>query len=493
MNLATVSSTSRNREVGMRKVLGAHRWQLISQFLGESLLISVIALVFALVLTQLILPVFNGLSGKELSIDLLEIQFLIKITGITILVGLFSGSYPAFFLSSFTPDAVFRGKSRKGPAGSLVRKGLVIAQFAISAIFIIGTLIVNRQMNYVQKKDLGFEKERKIVLPFGDPRARQIYLTFKQELTHIPEVYSSAGAITVPGGLINVGPIQPEGRPEGENVLIDQIFVDHDFISTLGIELTGGRDFSVEYPADTMTAFIINEAAANHFEWDDDPIGKQINIGNFKQGRVIGVVQDFHVKSLHQRIEPLLLHIAPDPDLYHYFVIRISGENISKTIADIEACWYRVYPQDPFIYSFLDEDFDSLYIQEELRGQIFSSFSILAIIIACLGLFGLASYTAEIRTREIGIRKVFGAEVRSIISMLSWDFTRLILFANIVAWPIAYLFLRNWLQNFAYRTNIPLWIYFLAAAISMVIALLTVLFQAARAATRNPADSLRYE
>jgi len=493
MNLATVSSTNRNREVGMRKVLGAHRWQLVFQFIGESLLISIIALAIALVFTQLLLPIFNELSGKDLSIDLLDIRFILTAVIIAILVGLFSGSYPAFFLSSYTPDAVFRGKSRKGPAGSFLRKVLVIAQFTISAIFIVGTLIVNRQMNYIQMKDLGFEKERKIVLPFGDPRARQIYLTFKQELSKIPEVFSSAGAITVPGGLINVGAIEPEGRPEGENVLIDQIFIDHDFISTLGIKLTDGRDFSVDYPADTLTAFIINESAVRHFEWDDEPLGKRINIGEFKQGRVIGVVQDFHVKSLHQNIEPLLLHIAPNPDLYHYFVIRIAGENINKTIAEIEECWYRIYPQDPFIYSFLDEDFDSLYLQEELRGQIFSSFSLLAIIIACLGLFGLASYTAEIRTREIGIRKVFGAEVRSIISMLSWDFTRLILIANILAWPIAYLFLRSWLQNFAYRTNIPIWIYLVAIAISMVIALLTVFFQAFRAATRNPADSLRYE
>ncbi|UCG28788.1 MAG: hypothetical protein JSV24_05365, partial [Bacteroidales bacterium] len=471
----------------------ANRRQLIMQFLGESVLISVIALILSLGVTQLLLPLFNSLSGKHLILDISQSLFVIEILCITIVVGLVSGSYPSFFLSSFTPNTVLQGKFRSGPTGALIRKGLVLVQFTVSGIFIIGTLVVNRQMNFIQNKNLGFDKERILVIPLGDPRARQIYLTCKQQLLEIPDVISVTAALTVPGGLINNVIIEPEGRPEGEEVMIDQILVDHDFISTFRINLLKGRDFSLGFPADTMTAFIINESAVSYLGWDDQPFGKRIKIGDWKQGKVIGVVENFHTKSLHQRIEPLLLHIATNPDSYHYFIIRIGERNIEKTIEVIEERWYRVYPQDPFVYSFLSQDFDSLYRHEELRGRIFTSFSFLAIFIACLGLFGLASYTAEVRTKEIGIRKVFGATIISVILRLSREFTWLIVIANIIAWPVAYFIMKNWLKNFAYRTGIPLWIYVLAYGISSVIALLTVSFQSFRAAGRNPADSLRYE
>jgi len=493
MNLSTARSASRAQEVGMRKVIGAQKRQLILQFFGESIFMAFLALLLALVLLLLFLPLFNSLSGKNLTLTIGNPVAVLLIIAITALVGILSGSYPALFLSSFQPVAVFRGSLKAGRANVRLRKFLVVFQFALSIVFIIGTVLVYLQLHFVRNKELGFDKEQVIVLPMGDPRARQIYLTFKDRVFQSPDVLSVSGTSSVPGGLVGFTLMLPEGRSAGEEVTIESFMVDVDFIDAMGIDIVAGRTFSRDYATDTMEAFILNEAGAKHLGWENNALDKRVNLGNFKQGRVIGIIRDFHTKSLHQTIEPLLLHIAPDPDAYLHLVVRIAPGNYERTLKSIEEAWKQVYPLDPFIFSFLDDDFDSLYRSEKQRGKIFLAFSLLAVFIACLGLLGLASFTAEQKTKEIGIRKVLGASTLSIVTLLSWAFLKLVLLANIIAWPLAYLFMQQWLKNFAYRIKINPSIFALAGFLALLIALATVSLQAVKSAIADPADSIRTE
>jgi len=492
MNLSTALSSKRASEVGLRKVVGAYRSQLIIQFLIETIFLTFIALFLAIILVQLLLPLFNYFSGKELSLEFTNPLIILGILGIVIFVGTLSGSYPAFLLSSFQPATVLKGGVKSGSINALLRKVLVLIQFSISIIFIIGTGIVYSQLKFIQNRELGFDKEQVVVLPFGDPRARQIYMSYENLIIQNPNVVAASGVSSLPGGLVNNAAIRTEGMAPDQTVLVEFLFGDHDFLDVMGIELTTGRNFSLDFPTDTIAAFILNETATNQFGWKDQPLEKRIQLGGF-QGRVIGVVKDFHVKSLYQRIEPLMIHIAPNPDAYHYFAVKIKSDNFQKTLDFLEEKWKQVYPHDPFVYSFLDEDFDSQYQTEQLRGNIFISFSILAIFIACLGLFGLAAFTAEQRTKEIGIRKVLGASETGIVFRLSKEFTIWVLLANFIAWPVAFLAMDKWLQNFAYRTGIPMWIFFVAAVVALLIALITVSYQAIKAANSNPVEALRYE
>lgn len=493
MNLTTARSASRAHEVGMRKVIGAERKQLIYQFLGETLFLALLALLLSIILIFIFLPLFNSISGKSLEPNFWNPWIILGLAGITAFVGLVSGSYPALFLSSFHPAAVFRGALKAGKANIRLRKFLVVFQFTISIIFIIGTGIVSSQLRFINNKHLGFDKEQVVVLPMGDPLARQIYLTFKEAALRDPNVLSVSGTLSVPGGLINIILMLPEDAQAGEEVTIEHFMVDHDFVNAMGLELIEGRTFSLEFPTDTMEAFILNEAAAKQLGWEGDALNKRIVIQNFKDGRVIGVVRDFHAKSLHQKIEPLIIHIAPNPDAFLQLVVKIAPHEYERTLASLEDAWSQIYPRDPFVYSFLDDDFDSLYRQEKQRGKVFLVFSVLAIFIACLGLFGLASFTAEQKTKEIGIRKVLGASVESIVRLLSKDFLKLVLLGNLLAWPIAYFMMQKWLGNFAYRVPINLGIFFIAGILALFIALTTVSFQAVKAALTNPADSIRTE
>ena len=493
MNLSTARSANRAQEVGMRKVVGAERKQLIAQFIGESVVLAFLALLLALGVVLTVLPFFNAVSGKNLGMGMTTWSFALGILGLTILVGILAGSYPAVFLSSFQPVAVFRGALKAGRSNARLRKFLVVFQFTLSLIFIIGTAVVYNQLRYIQNKSLGFAKEQVVVLPMGDPLARDIYMTFKDRVLQEPDVLSLSGASSVPGGLIGVNLFLPEGASQGNEITLDTFMGDHDFIDALGIELVAGRAFSREFSTDTMQAFILNETAVRRLGWEGQAINKRMSLGNFKQGRVIGVVKDFHAKSLHQRIEPLVIHIAPDPDAFHWLAVRIATQNIDRALASIQAAWEEVYPHDPFSYSFLDEDFGRLYQSDRQRGQIFLMFSILAVAIACLGLLGLASFITEQKTKEIGIRKVLGASILGIIRLLSKEFVKLVLLANLIAWPLAYLLMNKWLQNFAYRENIPLAVFPLAGFLSVFIALVTVSFQATKAALTDPVDSIRTE
>ena len=493
MNLATARSAGRAQEVGLRKVVGAYRGQLVQQFLGETLFLSGLALALALLFTSLLLRVFNNLSGKKLSLMLAAGWGIPIMIGLTVLVGLIAGSYPAFFLSAFRPANVLKGSLKSSQGSALFRRVLVVFQFAVSIVFMIGTGLVYRQLDYIQNKPLGFDKENVVVLPLGDPRARVVYQSFKDRVLQSPDVVAVAGVSDLPGGLTNIAFVRPEGAAPGEQVTMEAVFVDHDFIKALGIELAAGRNFSRDFPTDTLQAFILNETAVKLLGWEAKPIDRQISLGNLN-GRVIGVVKDFHLKSLHNRIGAVFLHLPPQtPDPLHYLAVKIRPGSSGRTLKFIEEKWREVYPQDPFIYSFLKDDFDGLYRTEQRRGGIFLAFSVLTILIACLGLLGLASFTAEQRNKEIGIRKVLGASVPTLVRLLSKEFVQLVLLANLAAWPIAYFAMRGWLRNFAYRVSIGWGIFFAAAISAVAIALLTVSYQAVKAALANPIDAIHRE
>jgi putative ABC transport system permease protein len=492
MNLATARSAARAREVGVRKVVGAYRSQLMFQFMGESVIMSMLSLILAIGLVYLFLPGFNALAAKTLSLSLSDSTMVLGMVGIVILVGLIAGSYPALFLSSFAPAAVLKGSSKSGTSSSpALRKALVVIQFAISIVFIIGTGVVSNQMNYMQSKNLGFDKEQVVIMSLGDPNQRTIYGRYKSLVLPNTDVVAVTGLLAPPGGLLGNFGFTPEGAEQGETVLLNYFGVDHDFVETMGVEIVEGRTFSLDFATDSTQAFIFNEAAVKQLGWSDDPIGKKIILGPDAPfiPEVIGVVKDFHFKSLHNEIEPLVIGLIRQPS---YIAIRIRPENISGTLAFLEEKWRDVYPNDPYQYSFLDEDFDNLYHTEQARGQVFGVFAILAVFIACLGLLGLASFTAEQRTKEIGIRKAMGATVSGIVIMLTKEFVKLIVIASMIAWPIAYFVLNNWLENFAYSGGLSPGLFLLAALATVAITMVTVSYQATKAALANPTDALQY-
>ncbi len=492
MNLATARSAGRAQEVGLRKVVGAQRGEIVRQYLGESLFLSCLSLALALILTWWLLPVFGALSGKEITLRLMDPWLLPGLAGIILFTGFFSGSYPALFLSGFLPANVLRGSVKAGRMSALLRRILVVFQFVISVVFIVGTIVVYVQLRFIEDKPLGFSKENVVVLRLGDPRARPLFQSFKDLALQYPGIRSITAATSVPGGLSNTVLVVPEGPPPGEQAAVEFNFVDYDFLETLEIELTAGRDFSRAHQTDLQEAYILNDSAVKLFGWQGNPLGKQLRLGNLA-GRVVGVVKDFHTKSLHSPIEPLVVHLAPSPDPLLFVAVKISPEDVPGTLRLLESRWREVYPHDPFVYSFLADDLGSLYRNEELRGRVFVAFSILAVIIACLGLFGLASFSAERRSKEIGIRKVLGAPVPGLVGLLAREFLGLVLMANVIAWPVAYFVMHRWLQSFVYRASIGLWIFPLVGIVACVIAILTVSFQSVRAALANPVDSIRTE
>jgi len=498
MNLATARSSKRAREVGMRKVLGAYRLQLIKQFIGESLLISFVALLCAIALAELLRPLFTALTGKILSMDYSHNWLaLLGFLTITLFVGIVSGSYPALFLSRFAPVEVLKGKSKTGSAGLLLRRGLVVVQFAVSIIFIVGALVVYHQLHYVKNKKLGFNKEQLITITIPGSAVQQKCAVMKAQFLQFPDVESVTASSSSPGSGVRIMPVHAEGVDEKDALLSSIFMVDHDFIRTLGIEQAAGRDFSRDFPADDNEAFILNEAAVSQLGWEsaDEAIGKKFellwNNKAVKTGEIIGVMKNFHFKTLRDKIGPVVLHLSAAR--IGAVSVRIRPENIPATIDFLEQKWHELVPNMPFEYSFLDDNFAKLYQAEEKLGQIFKVFSILAIFIACLGVFGLISFATEQRTKEIGIRKVLGASVPNMVSLLSKEFLKLVFIANLIAWPMAYFMMNRWLQEFAYRINLSLGIFLLAGALALVVTLLTVGYQALKAALANPVDSLRYE
>ncbi len=497
MNLATARSAKRAREVGMRKVLGADRFMLIKQFLGESLLLSFFAVIAAVLLIELLIPVFNNLAGKQLSFKIFaEPSNLLLLIIVGAVVGLLSGIYPAFFLSASEPIRVVKGGAVNQPKGGLLRKVLVVLQFTISLALIIGTLVIYQQLGFMQNANLGFDKENVVLVSFR-PLAANRYQAFKDDLLTNKNISSATMMNEIIGEHHNTHEINYEGMEAGKWVYFPGLLVDEDFVKTFDLKIITGRDFSKEYPREDSLSIIVNEAMLKELNWGDpeNVINRRFNT-IFGQERIIGVVKDFNFVWLKEPIGPFFLDISPTfvrPFFLKYAAVRIKSGNIKNTISYIENKWNELIPQYPFEFSFLDENLNGMYKEQDNLGSLVGYFSILAILIACLGMFALASFNAEQRIKEIGVRKVLGATVSGIVFLFTKDFLKLVLIAVVIASPMAYFILNRWLEDFAYRVNISPLVFIIAATTTFLIALLTVTYQAIKAATANPVESLRYE
>jgi putative ABC transport system permease protein len=491
INLTTARSVERAKEVGIRKVVGAMRPQLARQFIGESILICLIAFVFMIGLSSLLLSSFNHLAGKTISTGIFENGYYVLWLFLAAIgIGLLAGIYPALVLSSFRPVVVLKGRFATGARGILLRKSLVVTQFTISIGFIIATLIVNDQLNYMRRQDLGFSKDQVMVFNLdGDP-ARD---AFKQAVMGLPGIKATAMSSSVPGGG-NPAAYSEIQNKKGEMQVanLDLYFVDWDYIDLFKIKMAAGRAFDRNFQSDTTHAMILNESAVKLFGYSSpqQAIGRKFKQWG-REGTIVGVMKDFHFQSLQQDIKPLSMRIEPNGS--QLVSINIASANLPKTIAAIESKWKTLVPTKPFSYFFMDEYFDKQYRGEERFGTLFLNFSILAIFISCLGLLGLASYSTIQRTKEIGIRKAMGASVTNIVNLLSKDFLILVFISFFIAAPIAYLFMHKWLKDFAYRTTITGWEFAVACLLALMIALITISFQAIRSAVANPVKSLRTE
>lgn len=491
INLTTARASERAKEVGIRKVAGAVRPQLASQFIGESIIICFIAFLLTLGLSSLLLPAFNQLAGKIISKGIFYDGGLIALLlGAGIVIGLLAGVYPAFILSSFKPIEVLKGRFATSNKGIFLRKGLVIAQFAISTALIIGTIIVYTQMSYMRNRELGFNKEQVLIIETQREKKRDALF---QSISRLPNVKATSLSGSVPGSG------HPGAYSEVENIKgdlqitnLDLYFVDFDYIPLYNIKMVAGRAFNREFKTDSNEAMIVNEATTRllGYHTPDQAVGKR-----FKQwgheGKIIGVIKDFHYKSLQTPIKPLSIRM--EWNSFSMLSIKLNPANVQKTIASIEKEFKTLIPNRPFSYYFLDEFFDRQYRNEERFGRLFMNFAILAIFISCLGLLGLASYSTMQRTREIGIRKVMGASVSNIINLLSRDFLKLVIMSFFIAVPVAWYFMHKWLSDFAYRISISWWVFVMAGLLAIMIAVITISVQAFRAAVANPVKSLRTE
>lgn len=495
MNLATAQSSTRAREVGIRKVVGSMRSKLINQFLTESVVLSFVSLLIGVGLVWFVLPYFNTLAGKELSLDLAHNKILIpSLLILGLVVGLLSGSYPAFFLASFQPVKVLKGKIESGLKSRYLRGILVIFQFSVAIILFISTIIVSRQMNFIQKKELGYDKENLVVVNRITALQDQKD-AFQEELSKFPDLIQSGFTNSLPTVMFGNTAFRPEGTTAESTHAINYWYVGYDFQKTLKMEMTEGRWFSRDILSDS-TAVVINEAAVKVLGMED-PIGKNLMlIGGARDGdlplKIVGIVKDFHYESLHKTIHPLVIGFLPSQSS-SYLVVRIQPENYQKTVDLIKRKWDEFVPEQPFDYVFLEDDLTTAYKDDFRTGTIFTIFSVLAIFISLLGLIGLASYTAAQRTKEIGVRKVMGASVSLIIKMLSREVFILIGISTLIAWPVGYYFMKSWLQNFAFRVELGILSFIIASLLALIIAILTVGLRAYRTATANPADSLRDE
>jgi putative ABC transport system permease protein len=491
MNLSTAKSSIRAKEVGVRKVVGSSRKELMQQFLSESILLSFISLALGLAAIQILLPAYRNFVGRNLSMPYLDnAAFIPSLLALGLVVGLISGSYPAFFLSSFPPISVFRGITGRSSGSSLLRNILVVFQFAIAIFLIAGTLVVFQQLKFFQNKRLGFEKEQVLVVRNPGSLGNSVS-SFKDTLRQNSHVSNVSGSNTLPSrsyrNMIFIS------KDVANKFNLNLCVCDFDFLETLKLEMADGRFFSREFSTDTQ-AVILNERAVNALGWED-PIGKNFWSPGVGKLSIIGVIKDYHYESLHQEIRPLALLLAAGnlQNEQNYISVRLSTENVFDTVLHIENTWKTFAPGDPFEYSFLDQDYDNLYTNEKQIRSLFSVFSFLAIFISCLGLFGLASFMADLKTKEIGVRKVLGATVPNIVLHLTKGFTKGIVLANIIAWPLAYFAMNGWLQQFAYRIGIGLWVFALSGILALGIAFFTVSYHTIKAATANPVDSLRYE
>ena len=488
MNLATARASRRAKEVGIRKVVGAVKSKVIYQFLGESILITTIALVFSFILAQLFTPLFNSLSGKEITFDLGNVGLIATFLAIALATGVMSGTYPAFILSSFRPVDVLRsGFAKIGSSATLLRKSLVIVQFSLSTILIIGTVIVFMQWSYMQEQKLGIDSEQILVVPMSTREIGKQNTLLKSEWlknSYIENVTASNKRLTArPTSYTAV-----QVKETNNSFALPLGIVDYDFFKTFQIPILHGRDFSSEITNDTIDSYVLNEAALKLLNIKN-PVGARIVVSGDEEGVIVGVVKDFHFESLHAEIAPYLFFVRPIR--FNYFALRVKSANFKETVGYIQNKYSQVDPKADFSWTFLDDDINKLYTSEGKFFQLFTTFSILAIFIACLGIFGLISFMTSQRSKEISIRKILGASVQNISLLLSKDFIRLVLAANLVSWPLAYYFMNRWLEDFSYRIDINIWIFVGATTMSLIIAMATISIQTIHAALANPVNSLK--
>lgn len=489
MNLATARSAKRSKEIGLRKVMGANRKHIINQFVGESVFTSFLSLIVAVLLVTLILPSFNLFTEKELIFDFADPVIVGGLIVLTLFTGIIAGSYPALYLSSFKPISVLKGFAIKGKSGATFRKTLVVFQFTLSIVLIIGTIIIFKQLSFIQNKDIGLRNENVIFIVMrGEVNSK--FETFKPMLLANPKIESVSRTNSLPFRIgSNTGGINWDGKSEEEDILIGFSFADYDFVKTMGMEMAQGRYFSREYGTDS-TAVVINENAAKIMGLEN-PVGSWLSWGEESRYTIIGVVKDYNFQHMSEEISPLT--IFKMPEYCQYILIKLNKTDVKSTIESIEENWDKVFPNYPFTYTFMEDKYREMYTREEKSGELFKYFAFLAVFISSLGLFGLTSYLAEQKTKEIGIRKVLGSSVSGIVMIMSKEFTKLIIIANIIAWPLTWYLGQQMLDMYAYRMEMSIWIFVSATLISFTIAFLTISYQSIKAGRSKPVDALRYE
>jgi putative ABC transport system permease protein len=496
MNLATARSVKRAAEVGMRKVMGAQRGGLIGQFLGESMVLTLLALLVAIVLVLMLLPAFDQLSGKVLDFsDLLQPKIVAACLGLALLTGLVAGSYPAFYLSVFNPLDVLKGKFVNSASATLLRRGLVVFQFVISIGLVVATIVIQEQMKFMRDQPLGFNKDQQIVLPLRSDQSRKAYQALRNELLQSSQISGAAGTGYYPGILnpSDMGLHRPD--QSGNEVAITKTnWVSPEFMDMMGFKVVAGRMLSKEFMGDTANqTIVVNEATLRKFAIPlDKAIGQKL-ANNSRSFEIVGVVKDFHFADLHKVIEPYAFFLDPSTSGFNYLIAHVNTADMGTVLPFIESKWKTLVPDEPFRYSFLNEDFQKNYDADARTARIVNVFTLISIIISCLGLFGLTTFEAQQRIKEIGVRKVLGASVASIVALLSKDFVKLVLAAIVLATPLTWYAMNQWLQDFAYKTDIEWWVFALAGLVAVGIALLTVSFQSVKAAMTNPVKSLRSE
>lgn len=492
MNLTTAKSAERAKEIGVRRTLGAVKKQLSVQFIGESLLVALFSTLLAGLALEISLPYFNFLSGKELQIDLLHNPILVvTILGIGIVTGILSGLYPSVILSSINPVQVLKGKFVTSKKGNMFSQLLVVFQFTVAIILISGTVVILDQMNFIQNKNLGFTKDATILIPIRDREMRQNFETLQNEIKNVPGVVQVGASSNVPGTQFNQNPIHSINDPQ-HNVDASQMYVDYDLIKTLGLEVVEGRGFDRSFPGDTANAYIVNEAAVRELQLKD-PIGKEIVLEedeNQSRGTIVGVVKDFNYQSLHQPVRPVIMQRLP---YYNTVLIRLNSEDVPRTIANVKSVWEKFDNNSGFEYSFLEDNINSQYASENKMGAVFALFAGIAIIISCMGLFGLASLNFAQRKKEVGIRKVLGAPTGLLLVRLVKSYSKLIVTSTLLAVPVAWWVMSDWLNNFVFKIEINIWIFLLTGMGALLIAWITIGYLTFHTASLNPVDTLKEE
>jgi ABC-type lipoprotein release transport system permease subunit len=489
INLTTARSVRRSREIGIRKVTGAFRLALVRQFIGEAMVFVVLSAMVSIALVFWLLPAFNALTGKQMTVPFHDLRFLLALAVLVVVTGFVSGSYPAFYLSSFNPVRVLKGTFKSSPSALWLRKGLVVFQFMLSIVLIIGTIVVTRQVRYVQNVNLGYDRENLLYIPLeGELSAN--YQLFKQEALKAAGVKEISRITHNPTKLeASTGGVQWEGKDPTSTIQFTPLGVGYDFMKTMKLKMAAGRDFSKDFATDSAS-YIINEAALRIIGYRD-PLGKPLTFWQ-KPGRIIGVVRDFHFNSLHVPINPMVMRLT-EIMTDGTALVRTEAGKTQQALKDLEKLCKELNPQFPFSFTFSDEEYQKLYKSEAIVGKLSNCFAFLAIFISCLGLLGLAMFTAQQRTKEFGIRKVLGASAASLFQLLSKEFLILVMLALLLACPLAWYFMHNWLLDYAYRVNLSWWMFALAGFAAVLIALATVGFQAGKAAITNPVKSLRTE